>query len=215
MKALSDWTTRTLFSWVHGNCLVYNTCWEDPRIDREVMQLGPDDDVVLITSAGCNALDYALDAPRSIHAVDMNYRQNALLELKISGIRHLDFDSFYSLFGAGGHRDFPEWYQRKLRTSLSHRSQHYWDRRLHYFSRPHAGATFYHRGTTGIFGRMVMAYFRLARVHEAARALFQARSLEEQREIYFGSMQQRFWRSSFKRAHGRCPQSAGHTEGAA
>lgn len=200
MKAFSDWTTRNLFSWVHGNCLVYNTCWEDPRLDREVMGLGPDAEVVLITSAGCNALDYALDTPRSIHAVDMNYRQNALLELKMSGIRNLEFDAFYSLFGEGGHREFPLWYKRSLRADLSNRSRTYWDRRLHYFSRPHDHASFYHRGTTGLFGRLVMAYFRLARVHEHARALFQARSLEEQREIYFGSMQRRFWRSSFKRA---------------
>jgi hypothetical protein len=40
--------------------------------------------VVMITSAGCNALDYVLDLPAEIHAVDVNSRQNALLQLKLS-----------------------------------------------------------------------------------------------------------------------------------
>ena len=75
MRTLANWTTETLFNYVHGNYLVYNTCWEDPRLDREVLSLGAEDELVLITSAGCNALDYALDGPRRIHAVDMNFRQ--------------------------------------------------------------------------------------------------------------------------------------------
>lgn len=87
MSSIANWFTNRLFRYVHGNHLVYNTCWEDPRLDREVMALGPTDEVVLITSAGCNALDYALDGPQRIHAVDLNHRQNALLELKLSGIR--------------------------------------------------------------------------------------------------------------------------------
>lgn len=101
MRTLATWTTETLFNYVHGNYLVYNTCWEDPRLDREVLGLGGEDELVLITSAGCNALDYALDGPRRIHAVDMNFRQNALLELKLAGIRNLEHDEFFAIFGDG------------------------------------------------------------------------------------------------------------------
>lgn len=102
MRTLANWTTETLFNYVHGNYLVYNTCWEDPRLDREVLDLSAEDELVLITSAGCNALDYALDGPRRIHAVDMNFRQNALLELKLAGIRNLEHDEFFAVFGDGG-----------------------------------------------------------------------------------------------------------------
>ncbi|MEQ8659832.1 MAG: DUF3419 family protein, partial [Gammaproteobacteria bacterium] len=83
-----------LFDAFYARALVYNTCWEDPAIDRQVLELGPDDDVMVIASAGCNALDYALTAPASVHAVDMNPRQIALLELKLAAIRALDFDDF-------------------------------------------------------------------------------------------------------------------------
>ena len=66
-----------LFKAVHTRNLIYNLCWEDPRLDREVLGIDGHSDVVMLTSAGCNALDYQLDDPRSIHAVDDNPRQNA------------------------------------------------------------------------------------------------------------------------------------------
>ena len=88
--AVADWFNVRMFNLVHRNNLVYNTCWEDPRLDRVAMDLGAEDTVLVITSAGCNALDYALTGPKSVHAVDMNPRQNALLELKKAGIQHLD-----------------------------------------------------------------------------------------------------------------------------
>ncbi len=196
--SLSSAMARWIFNGIHGNCLVYNTCWEDPRLDREVLRLGPDDDVVMITSAGCNALDYALDAPRSIHAVDMNFRQNALLELKMAGIRRLPFEHFFALFGDGGHPDFPQWYRLHLRSGLSRPAQDYWDNRTHYFSRNDARDSFYHRGTTGHFGRILTSYFRVAGFYDAACELFAASSLDEQRTIYETSIKPRFFRGSIK-----------------
>src|SRR5688500_19981965 len=77
-----DWVSGRVFKFVHGNNLVYNTCWEDPRLDRVALELTPQDNVLVITSAGCNALDYALCEPNHVYAVDMNPRQNAVLDLK-------------------------------------------------------------------------------------------------------------------------------------
>lgn len=54
-----DWFSARVFNLVHGNNLVYNTCWEDPRLDRVALELTPGDNLLVITSAGCNALDYA------------------------------------------------------------------------------------------------------------------------------------------------------------
>ena len=200
MKALADWTTQSIFRYVHGNHLVYNCCWEDPRLDREVMELGGGDDVMLITSAGCNALDYALDAPRSVHAVDMNFRQNALLELKLSGIRNLEFEEFFSLFGSGGHPEFPAWYARRLRAGLSTDSQAYWDKNQRCLSRPTPEASFYHHGTTGLFARMMVRYFRFTGILADVQRLFAAATVEEQREIYLGSVRDRMWSPALKRA---------------
>ena len=48
------------FKFIHSYKLIYNTCWEDPRVDKQAMAIGPEDRIMVITSAGCNALDYAL-----------------------------------------------------------------------------------------------------------------------------------------------------------
>jgi len=125
---------QTCFELIHQHQLVYNTCWEDPRIDREALRLGPDDRIVMITSAGCNALDYALDGPRHIDAIDLNPRQNALLELKQAAIRALDFDDFFALFGRGRHAAWPDLYRSSVRAQLSPWARTYWDARLRYFA---------------------------------------------------------------------------------
>ena len=96
---LRDKFDQKIFDAIYSRSLVYNTCWEDPAVDRQALALGANDTVLVITSAGCNALDYALEAPRRIDAVDANPRQTALLELKIAGIRALAFDTRTSLTG--------------------------------------------------------------------------------------------------------------------
>lgn len=52
---------------------IYAFTWEDPRVDLEYLDLKKDDVMFVITSAGDNALEYALKGqPKRIHCVDMN-----------------------------------------------------------------------------------------------------------------------------------------------
>ena len=99
--SIREWAGGQVFKLVHGHNLVYNTCWEDPRLDHQALKLTADDTVLVITSAGCNALDYALASPKQVAAVDMNPRQNALLDLKLAGIRNLQYEDFFAMFGDG------------------------------------------------------------------------------------------------------------------
>ena len=41
--SVMDWISGRVFTFVHGNNLVYNTCWEDPRLDRVALDIGADD----------------------------------------------------------------------------------------------------------------------------------------------------------------------------
>ena len=116
--ALFDWVSHRIFNSVHRNNLVYNTCWEDPRLDRIALELTNQDNVLVITSAGCNALDYALCEPNHVFAVDMNPRQNALLELKQAAIRRLNYDDFFRLFGQGRLPGVRNVYHKLLRSQL-------------------------------------------------------------------------------------------------
>jgi S-adenosylmethionine-diacylglycerol 3-amino-3-carboxypropyl transferase len=189
---VGDWVSRRVFSLVHGHNLVYNTCWEDPRLDREALQLGPNDNVLVITSAGCNALDYALTEPQHVYAVDMNPRQNALLELKLAGIRRLEFEDFFAMFGAGRWSRVRQAYDDCLRAELSPWAQRYWDRKIRFFDNKRR--SFYFRGTAGAFARMINLYVdRICRVRPQVEAILQAETLDQQRRIYHEEIRDRFW----------------------
>jgi S-adenosylmethionine-diacylglycerol 3-amino-3-carboxypropyl transferase len=191
--AIAQWVRTRSFNLVHGHHLVYNACWEDPRLDRSALAVGPDDTILVITSAGCNVLDYALEDPYHIYAVDVNPRQNALLELKIAGIRTLDYEDFFALFGRGSHPGFEHLYRQTLRPLLSPDAQRYWDRHTDYFTGKSRHGTFYYRGSSGWVARMMNLYIdRVARVRDEVDALMAAPTVEEQQAIY-ADMHDAFW----------------------
>ncbi|MFH1919210.1 MAG: BtaA family protein [Planctomycetota bacterium] len=195
--SVANWVSGRVFNLVHRHNLVYNTCWEDPRLDRVALELGPDDTVLVITSAGCNALDYALMEPRHVYAVDMNPRQNALLELKLAGIRNLDFETFFTMFGRGRLPGVRDVYRDKLRGSLSEWSQNYWDRKIKFFDSKRR--TFYFRGTSGAFARIMNIYIdRIARLRPTVDAILAAETLARQRQIYYDELCDRFWSRSVR-----------------
>ena len=107
-----------VFRQIHGNSLVYNACWEDPRCDRELLKFDSRSRVVMITSAGCNALDYLLDDPAAIHCVDINPRQNALLQLKMALLQNGDHSALFEFFGDGVAPDAHEIYYDSLRMRM-------------------------------------------------------------------------------------------------
>jgi S-adenosylmethionine-diacylglycerol 3-amino-3-carboxypropyl transferase len=187
-----DWFSGRVFQFVHGNNLVYNTCWEDPRLDRAALQLGPEDNVLVITSAGCNALDYALTEPNRVYAVDMNPRQNALLQLKVAGIRHLEFEDFFKMFGRGHLPGARRIYEDCLRADLTPWSQAYWDRWIKFFD--NRRRSFYFRGTSGSFARMVNIYAdRVIRVRPWVDQLLAAPTVDDQRNIFDANIREKLW----------------------
>lgn len=158
-QSLADKLDQKLFDAIYSRSLVYNTCWEDPAVDRRALRLVPADTVLAITSAGCNVLDYALVGPHRIHAVDANPRQTALLELKLAGIRRLDFEAFFAIFGVGGHPRFRDLYRRYLRRELPSFARSYWDRHASWFEGRRA--TFYFHGLSGLVARLFRSYLRV------------------------------------------------------
>ncbi|HEV3023719.1 MAG TPA: BtaA family protein [Pirellulales bacterium] len=191
--SVSDWAGGKVFKFVHGNNLVYNTCWEDPRLDHTAMNLTPDDTVLVITSAGCNALDYALAGPRKVVAVDMNPRQNALLELKLAGIRNLEYEDFFAMFGNGRLSGARKIYDEKLRPALGEWPQQYWDRWIEFFD-PSNRRPFYFRGTSGTFAMLVNLYLnRVAKLRPKINELLECTTLDQQQEVYDGHLRDRIW----------------------
>lgn len=174
-----------MFRRVHETQLIYNCAWEDPRCDRRMLQLLPDSRVVMITSAGCNVLDYLLDHPAHIHAVDMNFRQNALLELKLALIRGQDRDALFEMFGRGATHHHRSIYA-DIRESLGHGAQKYWDNKISFFDPAAMKRSFYYHGTAGSAAWVMMQAVFGARpaLRDNMHSLLNAQSVEEQAEIY-------------------------------
>lgn len=80
----------------------YSLVWEDSRTLHAALAIGPDDHVLVVTSAGCNVLNALLAGPRQVTAIDLNPVQNALLRLKCHLIVHHEPEMLRALMGFDG-----------------------------------------------------------------------------------------------------------------
>lgn len=185
MPSLKQRAYDAWFRHVHGSRLIYNTCWEDPRADRALLGLKADSHVAMITSAGCNALDYLLDDPAAVHCIDLNPRQNALLELKLAALDALDHADLFALFGEGRHPQFERLYRGALRPHLSAAAAAIWDRQLGWFSGRGRGS-FYFQGAAGDVAWLVRCLLKFSRprLRRQLLELFEAPDLATQARMY-------------------------------
>ncbi|MBY0232784.1 MAG: BtaA family protein [Gemmataceae bacterium] len=185
---------NSIFKAIHTRNLVYNTCWEDPRLDRVALDLGPTDRVVVISSAGCNALDYLLAGAGEVNAVDVNPIQNGLLEFKRAAIQNLEHSAFWELFGKGSTPRARQMYGDAIRKHLSPTARAYWDKHIAMFLGKGWRKSFYYRGTSGLLARLVMINANvLQRLRDPLEAMLAAKTLDEQRAIYERQIKGRLW----------------------
>lgn len=110
------------------DAFVYNQIWEDPRVDIEALELERRSRILTISSGGCNALNYLLESPLSVTAVDLNRHHVYLLDLKIAAAKFLpDHSSFFNFFGRGLHKENFQNYQRYIRPNLDEDVRKFWD----------------------------------------------------------------------------------------
>ncbi|WDZ75301.1 DUF3419 family protein [Ensifer adhaerens] len=165
--------------------LVYPQIWEDPIVDMEAMQLGPEHRIVTIGSGGCNMLTYLSAGPRRIDVVDLNPHHIALNRLKLAAFRHLpshkDVTRFLATQGTATNvQAFDLFIAPKLDTA----TRSYWNgrdmtgrRRIGVF-----GRNIYR---TGLLGRFIAASHLLARLHGVNPEEFvRAGSMREQRQFF-------------------------------
>lgn len=200
MKKLSNLVSdiqKRFFASVVSDNLVYNTCWEDPRIDRRLLQLNAESRVVMLTSAGCNALEYLLDDVRRIHCVDANPAQNALLELKKALFSNDNFQLLWNFFGDGNKQGAKLIYREQLRHLLPPNARSFWDQHIQKFAPKSSQPSFYFSGTTGKVALMVHKYIRHKDLLNSVKNLLNAKSLEEQ-TYYFEDIEPQLWNSVLK-----------------
>nr|GAT57621.1 predicted protein [Mycena chlorophos] len=159
---------------------IYSFTWEDPFEDMKHLQLSSSDSMLVITSAGDNALHYAATArPKRIHCVDINPCQGHLLELKLAAIKSLEHDAFFALFGDGRHPNFRILLDNAISPYLSSSAYQFWRINVKSFS-----SSFYLRGYSGWALRLAAFIFGIAGVKKDIEAVCAAETLEEQEDVW-------------------------------
>jgi S-adenosylmethionine-diacylglycerol 3-amino-3-carboxypropyl transferase len=182
--------------------IVYSQCWEDPATGQAALELRPDDDLLVVTSGGCNALAFALAGPRTITALDVNPAQNHLLELKIAALRGLEHPSLLRFVGVRDAQDRLGVYDR-LRTGLSRDARDFWDRQPAAIARGVLHAGRFERFLR-IFRRAVLPLMHRNATVETLLALDGGPA---QRAFYDEVWNTRRWRLLFQLFFGKLAQS--------
>ena len=170
-----------LFKYFVKDQLIFNSSWEDPAIDRNLLDISTDSDILTITSAGDNVLDYLLDSPRSITSVDLNPAQNALAEFKIASIKNTNYETLFDLFGYGQYNDI-EALLDKLKTQLSPTTHSFWIKKKHYFT---SILPFYHYGTSGLIARGFYYHLKFnKKLRNKVNEMVNCATLDEQYQLH-------------------------------
>ena len=180
---------QTLFA-VWFDAFVYNQIWEDPRVDLQALQLDENSRVLTISSGGCNALNYLLENPESVTAVDLNRHHIYLLNLKLAALKHLPtHESFFAFFGAGRGENTGTDYRKYIQPNLDRETRRFWE------SNTFFGGIFYGERVSffrnsGLYSHSRNGYF-LGFFHWLARRMgcrvdevLKAKSFDEQAALY-------------------------------
>ena len=162
---------------------IYAFTWEDTRVDASLLQLGPDDVVLAITSAGDNILSYAMKSPARIHAIDLNPSQNHLLELKVASYTALPYEDFWKIFGEGKHPEFRSLLLSKLSPHLSSRAFQYWLDNAGIFTKA-GGRGLYDTGGSKHAIRVFRWVSRIFGCRRAVTELLGSETLAQQRQVW-------------------------------
>jgi S-adenosylmethionine-diacylglycerol 3-amino-3-carboxypropyl transferase len=192
------------------DAFVYNQIWEDPRVDIEALRIDGDSRILTISSGGCNALNYLIERPRSVTAVDLNRHHIYLLNLKLAALEHLpSYDAFFEFFGEGRGPRTRSNYIRYIRPHLDKDTREFWEsnsflgsllfgERIGFFR----GGGLYDHSRNGYFLKFFQAFARFAGC-ETDKVLH-AKTEEQQSELYRRHIDP-FFDSRFIKAVGKLP----------
>jgi S-adenosylmethionine-diacylglycerol 3-amino-3-carboxypropyl transferase len=161
------------------DAFVYNQIWEDPRVDLQALNLDENSRVLTISSGGCNALNYLVESPQNVTAVDLNRHHIYLLRLKKTAIANLpNYDDFFALFGFGKDARNVKNYNEFIAPNLDDPTREFWDKNIKIFK----FGGLYDHSRNGYFLRFFHRFSSLIGLNPDKILL--AKSHEEQEKLY-------------------------------
>ena len=165
--------------------LVYPQIWEDPVIDMQALNIGPDDHLICIASGSCNTMSYLTAGPAKITAVDLSPAHVALGRLKITAAQNLpDYRSYYKFFGEANRKDNLDLYEKYIAPNLEISARSWWEKGSLFSGANIKAFTkgFYRKGLLGRF--IGTAHFLARRLGTDVKQLGNAKNQEEQVAFY-------------------------------
>ena len=183
-----------MFKYLTGNYLVFNTNWEDPDIDRKLLKIDKTSNILTISSAGTNLLEYLLDNPKSVYSFDINPAQHALTQLKAALFKNYDLNLIQELFINGSSAYYKSILSDEIKKYLHSNSLNFWTKHHSYF-KPH-GKGFYYKGTSGFIAFIIKNLLNLSsKRKKLIRKIFETDSISKQLD-YYNELKDDLW--SFK-----------------
>jgi S-adenosylmethionine-diacylglycerol 3-amino-3-carboxypropyl transferase len=173
--------------------ILYSQSWEDPEVDRRALDIGPRDDVFTIAASGDNALAYLLDEPRSLTALDFNFSQCCLLELKMAALEKLSHGELLEFVGVSPSPGRARTY-RRIRDALSGPAGEFWDAHPRLIERGVIHVGRFER-YFALFRRCSLPWVHSRRTRDE---LLACRTLDEQRDFYRRRWDGVRWRTLFR-----------------
>jgi len=180
--------------------LSYAQCWEDFGILREALDVGPEDDVLSVSSAGDNSFALALQGARSVTLIDLSEPQLAVAELKLRG-GHLPYADFLTLLGLSPDGAEGSWdstsalaIYRTLRSRLTDRARGFFDERSDLLEQGLVRSGRF-EGYLDTFRRKVLP---LVHTKATIRGLLALENLEDQQAYYDDKWNTWRWRGLFR-----------------
>ncbi|KAI8912731.1 hypothetical protein EDD86DRAFT_202137 [Gorgonomyces haynaldii] len=165
---------------------IYAFAWEDPRVDLEFLDLKKEDHMFVISSGGCNVLEYAAKVgPERIHSVDLNPCQNHMLELKLAGLSSMSYEDFWKLFGDGYINDFSALLDTHLSPHLSPYAYHFWKQNAGF-------KNLFKTGCSGLAIRVFQFVIRVRGLRPVVERMCSASTIEEQVKIWNNELRPHF-----------------------
>ncbi len=177
------------FRFLTSRFLIYNTCWEDPAIDRELLQINEKSDLLMITSAGDNAFDYLLDEPGSVDCVDINPYQNALFDFKKACYMGKDRKNLSELFLTGKSTYYQDIYS-SVSSFLKEDSLRFWNQHIHWFASENG---FYKNGLTGRFSTILNTLINVKGLRGSINQLLGLHTIEQREALFRSDIEPHLW----------------------
>jgi S-adenosylmethionine-diacylglycerol 3-amino-3-carboxypropyl transferase len=173
--------------------ILYSQCWEDPIVLSKALKINLKDIVLSISSGGDNTLYLLSKSPKKIISIDINQKQNFLLELKSNSIKYLDYEKCLSFLGFLNDENRVSTYQ-KLREFLSRECRHYWDKNLRDVKKGviHSGKF---ESYLRIFRNIILP---ISHSKKDRKRLLSLDRLSEQKNFYDSKWDSFLWRITFK-----------------